>query len=123
VDLYLRDWEDRLRAEGFEPGNRHSHELLRRWAPAHALARSWCAEPRRAVAEQEVERLQRLVREAVRLLEAAGDVRGARRIERGLRGNRYAGLPIRSVTSTVRRPTGIVEYSVGLLDRLQYNHA
>jgi hypothetical protein len=36
VDLYLRDWEDRLRAEGFEPGNRHSDELLRKWAPAHA---------------------------------------------------------------------------------------
>jgi hypothetical protein len=27
----------------------------------------------------------------------------------------YAGLPICSVTSTVRRPTGIVEYSVGTL--------
>lgn len=40
----------------------------------------------RTAAEQEVERLQRLVREAVRLLEAAGDDRGARRIERGLRG-------------------------------------
>jgi len=86
VDLCLRDWEDRLRAEGFEPGNRQSHELLRRWAPAHALARSWCAERQRTAAEQEVERLQRLVREAVRLLEAAGDDRGARRIERGLRG-------------------------------------
>jgi hypothetical protein len=86
VDLYLRGWEDRLRAEGFEPGNRHSHELLRNWAPAHALARFWCAEPQRTAAEREVERLQRLVREAVRLLEAAGDDRGARRIERGLRG-------------------------------------
>jgi hypothetical protein len=53
VDLYLRDWEDRLRGDGFEPGNRHSNELLRRWAPAHALARSWCAEPQRAAAEQE----------------------------------------------------------------------
>jgi hypothetical protein len=41
----------------------------------------------------------------------------------GSAAHRYAGLPIRSVTSTVRRPTGIVEYSVGLLDRLQYNHA
>lgn len=29
VDLYLRGWEERLRAEGFEPGGRHNHDLLR----------------------------------------------------------------------------------------------
>jgi hypothetical protein len=33
----------------------------------------------------------------------------------GSAAHRYAGLPIRSVTSTVRRPTGIVEHSVGTL--------
>jgi hypothetical protein len=81
-----RTWEDRLRAEGFEPGNRHAHDLLQEWAPAHALARHWCSEPQRSAAEQEIHRLQSLVQEAVRLLQAAGDDRGARRISRGLYG-------------------------------------
>ncbi|MDE0572169.1 hypothetical protein ON058_01925 [Demequina sp. B12] len=86
MDLYLRGWEERLRAEGFDPGQQHAHELLREWAPSFALARSWSQEPRGFAAEHEVERLQRLVREAIGALRAAGEDHVASRIERGLRG-------------------------------------
>jgi hypothetical protein len=47
VLLFLRDWEERLTAEGWEPGRRAAHEVLRQWAPAHALARSWTPAERR----------------------------------------------------------------------------
>ena len=86
IDLYLRGWEEQLKAEGFQPGNRYSHDLLRQWAPAHALARSWSQRPRGEAAEHEVERLQRLVREAVAALRRHGDESAASRIERGLQG-------------------------------------
>jgi hypothetical protein len=68
VDLYLRRWEDELRAEGFIQGNRHSHHLLREWAPSQALARSWSQKPIGAAAEREVQRLRLLVQDAARLL-------------------------------------------------------
>lgn len=86
VDLYLRGWEDRLRAEGFIQGNQHSHELLREWAPSHALARSWSQKPIGAAAEREVQRLRSLVEHAARLLRAIGHNSEAARIERGLNG-------------------------------------
>ncbi|MEU5852254.1 hypothetical protein [Saccharopolyspora shandongensis] len=86
VDLYLRGWEERLRAEGFEPGGSHAHDLLREWAPHHALARAWTQEPRGHAAEREVERLRRLVTAAVRYLREAGEDNRAAKIERGLRG-------------------------------------
>lgn len=86
VDLYLRSWEERLKAEGFEPGGRSKHDLLREWAPSHALARAWSQEPRGAAAEQEVERLRALVSTAVRYLREAGEDSKAGRIERGLHG-------------------------------------
>ena len=57
VDLYLRGLEEELRAEGFLPGNRYSHDLLREWAPAHALARSWSQIPRGEALERELVRL------------------------------------------------------------------
>lgn len=86
VDLYLRGWEDELRATGFMPGNRHRHELLREWAPPHALARAWSQKPIAATAEREVQRLRDLVQEASRLLRARGHDSDAARIERGLNG-------------------------------------
>jgi len=86
VDLHLRSWEEELKAEGFEPGGRHKHELLRKWAPSHALVRSWSQEPRGAAAEKEVERLRGLVYTSVRYLREAGEDRKAGRIERGLHG-------------------------------------
>ena len=86
VDLYLRGLEEELKAEGFRPGNRDSHDLLRELAPAHALARSWSQRPRGEAAEREVERLQRLVSEAIAALRSHGHASVASRIERGLRG-------------------------------------
>lgn len=86
VDLYLRGWEERLRAEDFESGGSHNHDLLREWAPSHALARAWSQEPRGSAAEKEVKRLRALVSTAVRYLREAGEDGKAGRIERGLHG-------------------------------------
>ncbi|GAB3556255.1 hypothetical protein [Spelaeicoccus albus] len=86
VDLYLRGWEEELKAEGFEPGGRHSHDLLRKWAPSHALVRAWSQVPRGVAAEMEIERLRALVSTAVRYLYEAGEDSKAGRIERGLHG-------------------------------------
>lgn len=38
---YIQEWEDRLRAEGYQPGQRHRHSALRDMLPAHALVREW----------------------------------------------------------------------------------
>jgi len=86
VDLYLRGLEEELRAEGFLPGNRYSHDLLREWAPAHALARSWSQIPRGEVLERELRRLQGLVRNAAGILRRHGFESDAVRIESSLRG-------------------------------------
>ena len=86
VDLYLRGLEEELRAEGFLPGSRYSHDLLREWAPAHALARSWSQVPRGEALERELERLQGLVRNAAGILRRHGFESDAVRIESSLRG-------------------------------------
>lgn len=86
VELYLRKWEDQLKAEGFQPGGRVSHDVLRQWSPSMALARSWTRTAANKALEDEVQRLQRLVHEAIRLLKTSGNERGAARIERGLHG-------------------------------------
>ena len=86
VDLHIRGWEDELKAEGFMPGQRHSHDTLRQWSPHFALARSWTQRPRGHAAEQEVERLQRLLRQAIQDLRDSGSDDQASRIERGMQG-------------------------------------
>jgi hypothetical protein len=86
VDLYLRGIEEELKAEGFEPGNRFSHDLLRKWAPSHALVRAWSQVPRGIAAENEITRLRSVVSQAVRFLRDAGEERKADQIERGLHG-------------------------------------
>jgi hypothetical protein len=40
VGLYLTEWEERLKAEGWQPGQRQAHALLRQLTPAYALVRS-----------------------------------------------------------------------------------
>lgn len=77
VDLYLRGIEEELKAEGFEPGNRFSHDLLRKWAPSHALVRAWSQVPRGIAAENEITRLRSVVSQAVRFLRDAGEERKA----------------------------------------------
>jgi hypothetical protein len=61
VGLYLTDWEERLKAEGWQPGQREAHSLLRQQGPAYALVRSWCGEADREQLRVELERLRRLV--------------------------------------------------------------
>jgi hypothetical protein len=123
VDLYLRDWEDRLRAEGFEPGNRHSHELLRKWAPA-LLWRVPGAGSRSALRRNKrwngcsASCGRRCVRWKLPVMI---EEPGVSRV--GSAAHRYAGLPVRSGTSTVRRPRESSKTASGLLDRLQHNHA
>ena len=86
VELYLRGWEDRLTAEGWQPGNRGAHEQLREWSPRWALARSWTQRPLGDAAEKEVQRLQAVVAESVQLLRQLGHELHATQIERALRG-------------------------------------
>lgn len=86
VELFVSEWEDRLRAEGYEPGKRHVHGVLRQWAPRHALARSWMNEPARTADQKEIERLHLLVRKAAHTLEAAGLTSEAANLQRALAG-------------------------------------
>ncbi|HEX5493461.1 MAG TPA: hypothetical protein VFX70_02655 [Mycobacteriales bacterium] len=86
VLLHIQEWEDRLRAEGYEPGNRHSHEFLRTKRPAHVLARQWAGRAEVTMLQEENDRLRRLVHQAILALTHAGDESAARRIGRGLRG-------------------------------------
>ncbi len=72
VVLYLCGIEEELKAEGFIPGMRHRHDLLRKYAPSHALVRAWSQAPRGTAAENEVTRLRVLVSRAVRFLREAG---------------------------------------------------
>jgi hypothetical protein len=83
---YIREWEDRLRAEGYEPGQRYRHGFLRELRPAHALVREWAHAGELQVLGEENTRLRRLVHEAITALRHAGDEQQADRIDRALRG-------------------------------------
>jgi hypothetical protein len=85
--LYIEEWENRLRAEGYEPGNRHAHAVLREFAPAHALIRQWAASSDVERLQKEVERLHAVVGLAVQQLEAVGADAAAKRVKRALRGS------------------------------------
>ena len=78
--------ESKLRAEGYLPGSRSHHEVLRQAGPAYALVRQWAGEPEVVLLRSEITRLQGLVSQAVRELRAAGNEQGASSLERGLRG-------------------------------------
>ena len=69
---YIAEWEDRLRAEGYEPGQRYQHRFLRGLRPAHALVRQWARAGELDLLEAENTRLRRLVREAAAALRDAG---------------------------------------------------
>lgn len=84
VDLYMRGWENQLKAEGSAPGMSHKHDLLREWSPRHA--RAWSQAPRRLAAENKVTRLRKLVTTAIHELRVVGAGFQADRIERGLHG-------------------------------------
>ncbi|MGC4154508.1 MAG: hypothetical protein QM628_15720 [Propionicimonas sp.] len=86
VTMYVSDWEDRLKAEGFQPGRRHMHDVLRDFAPGLALARSWVSDPARTAEQEEIERLRKLVLDAASVLNRAGLTKEADRVHRALSG-------------------------------------
>jgi hypothetical protein len=83
---YIAEWEDRLRAEGYEPGQRHRHGFLRGLRPAHALVRQWARAGELDLLAAENTRLRRLVGEAAAALRNAGCGQQADRIDRALLG-------------------------------------
>lgn len=86
VMLYLRGWEERLEAEGWQPGSSSAHEFLRQSRPSHALTRQWAGSGEVDVLTKEVERLRRVVRAAVEVMRRDGLEADADRIEQGLLG-------------------------------------
>ena len=89
-ELVLREIENhelRLKSEGYEPGNRYLHELLRDYQPSYALARQWAGFDKEVEQlRKEIERLRVLVRQAVGELNTLGAERKASNIERALDG-------------------------------------
>jgi hypothetical protein len=83
---YIQEWEDRLRSEGYEPGGRVSHSLLRNMRPAHALIREWTKAGELGLLREENQRLRQLLGRALHALRRAGDEQSANRLERALRG-------------------------------------
>ena len=77
---YIQEWEDRLRAEGYEPGHRHSHSFLRQLRPSHALVRQWTQAGDLELLRQENTRLRQLLQQALAALRQAGDERTANRL-------------------------------------------
>jgi hypothetical protein len=90
-ELVLREIENHelgLKSEGYEPGNRYLHELLRDYQPSYALARQWAGFDKEVEQlRKEIERLRVLVRQAVGELKTLGGERQASRIERALDGH------------------------------------
>jgi hypothetical protein len=82
----IQEWEDQLRAEGYEPGERLRHAYLRQIRPAHALVREWTQSGELSLLRDENARLGRLLQRALAALRVAGDERSANRIDRPLRG-------------------------------------
>jgi hypothetical protein len=85
-DTYMREWEERLRAEGYVPGDSYAHGLLREFEAGFALVRYWMNEPVNNSLETELQRVTYIAGEAIRELEAAGQEKTARRLKRQLRG-------------------------------------
>ena len=81
---YIQEWEDRLRAEGYEPGQRYRHSFLRELRPAHALVREWTRAGELELLGAENTRLRRLIHEAITALRQTGHDQQANRIDRAL---------------------------------------
>lgn len=83
---YIQECEDSLRAEGYEPGGRYSHQVLREMRPAHALVREWTQAGELSLLREENERLRQVLDQALEALRRAGDERSANRLNRALHG-------------------------------------
>jgi hypothetical protein len=87
VVRYLDDSEEEMRLRGNEPGDRWWHGYLRERLPGFAIARQWAGLQQEAeMLRQEISRLRRLVSTAAFDLQAAGEERKARRLQRALEG-------------------------------------
>lgn len=84
---YIREWEEKLRIRGYQPGDTYAHDLLREWEPGFALVRYWMAQPVNKGLEDELHRVRHVAVEAIRLLEGCGEEKAARRLARQLRGS------------------------------------
>lgn len=69
----MQEWEDRLRAEGYEPGHRVSHCVLRNMRPAHALVREWTQADELGLLREETQRLRQVLGRALEALRRAAD--------------------------------------------------
>lgn len=83
---YLQESEDRLRAEGYEPGRRVSHRVLRNLRPAHALVREWTHAGELGLLREENQRLRQVLGQALEALRRAGDEQSANRLDHALHG-------------------------------------
>jgi len=83
----VEDSEERYRAEGYAPGQRYMHDLLRGRQPAWALARQWAGTDREVeMLQKEIGRLRGLVSQAAYELKASGKEHRARRLLRAVDG-------------------------------------
>jgi hypothetical protein len=78
-NTYVREWEERLRAQGYVPGDAYAHGLLREWEPSFALVRYWMNQPINQSLEAELRGVSYIAEEAIRELEATGQEKTARR--------------------------------------------
>jgi hypothetical protein len=83
---YVQESEDHLRAEGYEPGRRVSHSVLRTVRPAHALVREWSQAGELGLLREENQRLRQVLGHAIEALRRAGDEQSASRLDRALHG-------------------------------------
>lgn len=87
VCLYLDAEEQSYLSKGYTLGERYYHDQFLKQKPAWLLARSWVAKDGgRDPLHRELERLQRLLSEALSALERAGDERTVARLRRSWEG-------------------------------------
>jgi hypothetical protein len=79
--------EERLRSEGYAPGSRYKHDLMRQYKPAWAVARQWAGLERESeMLQKEIGRLRGLVSQAAYKLQSVGQEREGARLLRALDG-------------------------------------
>jgi hypothetical protein len=79
--------DDRVQREARELGSEHFARFVYEWAAAHALVRQWAGSDEPLVRrDREIERLNRLLIDAIYVLKAAGQEREAAQLDKKLRG-------------------------------------
>lgn len=84
---YVSLQEGELKATGWTPGERWSHDYLRKQAPIFALMRQWAGHEHEVGAlREEIDRLAQLLASALYALERSGAVSDAAKLKRALAG-------------------------------------